>query len=116
MDTVQQWPFVNSNLGTQPAILSKNYDELDDHSMTPDSITAITDGWKDDNVEEVAELMADRQVRRIPVLDDYDQLVGIVSLGDLAVTDQDQAGEAMSGISERRHDEPAPHKLLPSVN
>jgi CBS domain-containing protein len=39
----------------------------------------------DQPVEEVAELMKEREVRRLPVLDRDKRLVGIVSLGDLAV-------------------------------
>lgn len=51
--------------------------------------------------EEAAELMANHQIRRLPVVDG-DKLVGIVSLGDFAVrklTDS-QAGKALSEISE----------------
>ncbi len=39
----------------------------------------------DINVEDAAERMAHLQVRRLPVVDDNGKLVGIVSLGDLAV-------------------------------
>jgi CBS domain-containing protein len=37
-----------------------------------------------DDIHEVLALMAERQVRRIPVLDDLDRLVGIVSQADIA--------------------------------
>lgn len=56
------------------------------------------------SVQEAAKLMADHQVRRIPVVEN-NKLVGIVSLGDFAVhqlTDQ-QAGMALSEISESNH-------------
>ena len=51
-------------------------------------------------VEEAAELMAENQIRRLPIVDN-DQLVGIVSLGDLAVNQQTdrRAGEALEDIS-----------------
>src|SRR5512139_4114449 len=39
---------------------------------------------EDDDVATVAKRMSDEQVRRMPVLDSDDQLVGIVSLGDLS--------------------------------
>ena len=45
--------------------------------------------------------MADIKVRRLPVLDRDKRLVGIVSLGDLALTDGPaNAGEALCSISE----------------
>jgi CBS domain-containing protein len=37
-----------------------------------------------DDVEKAAELMRVRQVRRVPVIDPEGQVVGVVSLGDLA--------------------------------
>lgn len=39
----------------------------------------------DQDTEEVMRLMGDKQVRRLPVVDTDHKLVGIVSLGDLAV-------------------------------
>jgi CBS domain-containing protein len=50
--------------------------------------------------EEAAALMAQHQIRRLPVLENG-KLVGIVSLGDLAVTSgsSDDAGEALEDIS-----------------
>ncbi len=46
--------------------------------------------YEDQAVEEAAELMEQQQVRRLPILDREDNLVGIVSLGDLAVDGQDE--------------------------
>jgi CBS domain-containing protein len=57
--------------------------------------------FEDDDVDEVAQNMADIKVRRLPVLNQGKRLVGIVSLGDLALTDGPaNAGEALCGISE----------------
>jgi CBS domain-containing protein len=58
--------------------------------------------FEDQNVEEVAEQMREKQVRRLPVLNREKRLVGIVSLGDLAIeTGDDQlVGHALEGISE----------------
>ena len=54
----------------------------------------------DDNVEDVATRMSEAQVRRLPVVDDTESLVGIVSLGDLSrETDGDTAQEALEGVS-----------------
>jgi CBS domain-containing protein len=43
--------------------------------------------FEDSNVSEAAELMRDKQVRRLPVLSRDKRMVGIVALGDLAVED-----------------------------
>jgi CBS domain-containing protein len=57
--------------------------------------------FEDDDVEDVAENMAEIQVRRLPVLNVDKRLVGIVSIGDLALEcdDLDEIGEALGGIS-----------------
>jgi CBS domain-containing protein len=57
--------------------------------------------FEDDELDEVALNMADLQVRRLPVLNDRKRLVGIISLGDIALTDgPSNAGSALRGISE----------------
>jgi CBS domain-containing protein len=57
--------------------------------------------YDDQSVEEVTSNMADIRVRRLPVVNRNKRLVGILSLGDLAVDEsaQDEAGEALGGIS-----------------
>lgn len=59
-------------------------------------------GRPDMTVDEAAELMAQRKIRRLPVVDDSGRLVGIVALGDLAVRNihQDEAAQALQEISE----------------
>jgi CBS domain-containing protein len=57
---------------------------------------------EDQDVDEVLSQMAETQIRRMPVVDKQDKLVGIVSLGDIA--DKDSGDEAplansLSGIS-----------------
>jgi CBS domain-containing protein len=57
--------------------------------------------YEDEDVEDVAHNMADIKVRRLPVLNRAKRLVGIISLGDIAVADgPDSAGDAICGISE----------------
>ena len=57
--------------------------------------------FDDDDVDDVAEHMADAKLRRMPVLNRQKRLVGIVSLGDIATVDGPaNAGEALCGISE----------------
>src|SRR5947209_1379155 len=61
---------------------------------------ALTPGvvycFEDQDAAEAARVMKERQVRRLPVLDRDKRLVGIVSLGDLAVEtgDRQLAGDS----------------------
>jgi CBS domain-containing protein len=57
--------------------------------------------FEDQSIDEVTRNMADIRVRRLPVVNRDKRLVGILSLGDLAIdaTAQDEAGEALGGIS-----------------
>jgi len=57
---------------------------------------------EDQEVEEAVNLMEARQIRRLPILDQDQRLVGILSLGDIAVHagDRDLAGETLQEISE----------------
>lgn len=75
-----------------------------DHVMT----TEIETIHSDTTADEAVQLMAARQIRRLPVVDNG-ELVGIVTLGDLAIREVfvDEAGAALSGISEHEHREPA---------
>jgi CBS domain-containing protein len=52
-------------------------------------------------VVEIAKMMSTHQIRRLPILNEANELVGIVSLGDLAVnTTEDEATEqALEDIS-----------------
>ncbi len=57
--------------------------------------------FEDDDVDDVVQIMADIKVRRLPVLNYEKRLVGILSLGDIALSDgAGTAGSALSGISE----------------
>lgn len=55
----------------------------------------------DTSVDEAARMMAEKQIRRLPVVENG-QLLGIVALGDLSVKHDtaDEAGMALSEISE----------------
>ena len=56
--------------------------------------------FDDDDVEKVAENMAQQKVRRLPVVDREKKLLGMVSLGDIAWrASGTAAGEALSQIS-----------------
>ena len=53
------------------------------------------------DVHEVAKVMSEKQIRRMPIVD-HNNLVGVVSLGDISVEPvlQDNAGEALKNISQ----------------
>jgi len=57
--------------------------------------------FDDQDIGDVTRNMGDLQVRRLPVVNRDKRLVGILSLGDAAVTTDDgAAGEALSSISQ----------------
>lgn len=60
----------------------------------------IVHGTPDMDIHQAAELMAQQQIRRLPIVENG-KIVGMVALGDLAVDDQlqNEAGEALSNIS-----------------
>jgi CBS domain-containing protein len=58
--------------------------------------------FEDQDVQEAARTMRERQVRRLVVLNRDKRLVGIVSLGDLATEtgDKQKSGEVLQDVSE----------------
>jgi CBS domain-containing protein len=67
-------------------------------AMTPELVFC----FEDQDVKEAAKTMERYQIRRLPILDRSQQLVGIVSLGDLAVeTDNERmSGKVLEEVSE----------------
>jgi len=56
--------------------------------------------FEDEELDQVARKMAEKQVRRLPVVNRQKRLVGILSLGDVAMGEGPQpAGDALSGVS-----------------
>jgi CBS domain-containing protein len=74
--------------------------------LSPDS-TCVSDVMTDqvrwcfdhDSTDELMQKMGDTQIRRIPVLNDDKELVGIVSLGDLALRQGGHIDRAVRQIS-----------------
>jgi|SRR5690606_33436490 len=56
--------------------------------------------FDDDDVEKAAQIMAEHQVRRLPVLNRDKRLVGIIALADLARSAPEAGKMALQGISE----------------
>jgi CBS domain-containing protein len=64
--------------------------------------------FEDQDVEDIAENMAEQQVRRLPVVSRNKRLVGIVSLGDIATSlPHHVGGSALRGISQSADADPA---------
>ena len=60
--------------------------------------------FSDESVETVLENMGGQQIRRLPVVNRDKRLVGVVSLGDLALSGKRKAaGEALQEISQPTH-------------
>jgi CBS domain-containing protein len=58
--------------------------------------------FEDEDLEHVAENMAEQQVRRLPVMNRQKRLVGVVSLGDMAKGRRSSlAGRALSGVAQQ---------------
>jgi len=57
--------------------------------------------FEDDDVQRAAQIMQDKQIRRLPVVSRDKKLVGIVALGDIARTGDDRlSGNALQDISD----------------
>jgi CBS domain-containing protein len=56
----------------------------------------------DTNLDEAASIMEENKIRRLPVVDEDGMLVGVVSLGDIAVRSKnlEQSGEILELVSE----------------
>ncbi len=65
--------------------------------LTSEMVTGTTDM----SIEDAADLMSEHQIRRLPIVEN-DQLIGILSLGDIAVRDRtdDNASLILEEVSE----------------
>ena len=85
------------------AIADGDFQATVDDVVSDDVITVTPDMA----TSEAAALMSEHQIRRLPVVDEDERLVGIVSLGDLAVKEGRDArmGDTLEKVSEgvKRH-------------
>lgn len=60
-----------------------------------------------ENLDDCERLMQERQVRRIPIVDDDGRVIGIVSLADLALKDRpEKVGKTVAEVSKRQSSAP----------
>lgn len=57
-------------------------------------------GFEDDDLDAAAHIMAEHQVRRLPVLNSNKRLVGMISLADLSHCESSVVKTTLQGISE----------------
>lgn len=57
--------------------------------------------YDDEDIDHVAQNMSEQRVRRLPVVNREKRLVGIVSLGDVAIKEKRAGGKAVSGVSKQ---------------
>lgn len=60
--------------------------------------TNVRTAREDEDVDEVLNEMAQSQIRRMPVVDAQDRLVGIISLGDIAAKDPDEDADVAASL------------------
>ena len=77
----------------------------EDRAPNTTSVREVMSEWvhycfDDDNVQKAADVMAEHQVRRLPVLNREKRLVGVVALADLGRGKPDAARSALQGASE----------------
>ena len=56
--------------------------------------------FEDDDIDEAAKIMAEHQVKRLPVLNKDKRMVGIIALSDIGRADGDCGQAALEGICE----------------
>ena len=85
------------------AIADGDFEATIDDIVSDDVVSATADM----TTAKAEELMSEHQIRRLPVIDEDENLIGIVSLGDLAVKEGRDArtGDTLQSISEgvKRH-------------
>jgi CBS domain-containing protein len=85
------------------AIADGDFEATIDDIVTDDVVCATADM----TTTQAEDLMSEHQIRRLPVVDEDENIIGILSLGDLAVKDGRDArtGDTLQNISEgvKRH-------------
>lgn len=70
--------------------------DLDPQAVTVGDLMSyeLTKAWEQDDVEQALELMRSRGIRRLPVVDEFGALIGIVTVDDLL----EYVGEQLSDL------------------
>lgn len=73
-----------------------------DDTVTTAMTTDVVAMYEDDHIEDAAQMMEEKQIRRLIVLDRNQEMAGIVSLADLTreVGDEELTGEVLKKVSQ----------------
>jgi len=73
-----------------------------DDAVTAAMTDHVVTMYEDDDVEEAAQIMEEKQIRRLIVLNRNQELAGILSLGDVSreLGDEELSGEVLKNVSE----------------
>ncbi|HEX9986610.1 MAG TPA: CBS domain-containing protein [Thermoanaerobaculia bacterium] len=74
----------------------KNLENVRVNELMSKSVRTVTE---DSSVDDALQLMSNAEVRRVPVVNSNQEIVGIVSLGDIA-SDHNQPGKVGSAVEE----------------
>ncbi|MEI9902169.1 MAG: CBS domain-containing protein [Hyphomicrobium sp.] len=76
-----------------------------DHTTAQDIMTKGVVCCRDsDKLRDVVEVMEGKQIRRVPVTDENEHVVGIVSLGDISKAASDKiSGEVLQAVAAHHH-------------
>ncbi|HYX92090.1 MAG TPA: CBS domain-containing protein [Myxococcaceae bacterium] len=71
------------------------------HEVMTDEVEAVT---PDTSVRDIIQLMGKKQIRRVPVVDAHDRLLGMIAMADVATraNEDEELQEALDRISKRR--------------
>lgn len=62
--------------------------------------SSVRTAHEEDDVDEVLSEMSRSQIRRLPVVDQQERLVGIITLGDIAAKDVDDEGDVALSLGD----------------
>lgn len=89
---------------TDRDIVTRGVSEVNDlSSISVDEVMSlkVLTCHEENTIDEVAMLMNEEQVQRVPVFNDNNEMVGVVSIGDLAQhLNSVQMGQSLKGIKE----------------
>jgi CBS domain-containing protein len=93
---------ISGVLTDRDIVVRSTADGRDPNTVTVREVASTDVAWcyEDEEIEDALGKMKERKIRRLPVVSRENQLVGIVSIGDIAVeSSEGMAGEALEEIS-----------------